>query len=425
LLRRDFLKNNLALSAFATLPQLIFPQHSIAQERFKVKRRLVWISLNGGWDILESVDPKQNPNSNVDLMYPWALTNKLVGSESDIRLGRFFPGLASLGKEVLLLRGLAMGTTSHDAGSVYMDTGILSNSGRVNAASIPAIVASESQATVPLIQLGGGMEPRLDRGLLNPVSVVRAQNLELYQSMYPKEEKDIALRNKVLDYLKNSVERVEAQGFGNDRLTSVKAAETKIRAQIESRIAEKLSLTTADRAPFTEGKSTSESFAMALKLIKNDLVSCVNMGLGGFDTHSNQSRSLEGILPDFDSNLKTFVNELKSAGKLDDTLIVLYSDFGRTPKVNGNAGRDHWPVGGAVMIGGGILGGRAVGGTDENLLALDVDYSTGASLSSKIGTSQLNPTHLGGAVLKLCLDDSYLKYRSYLEAKDCLVRLRS
>ena len=106
-------------------------------------------------------------------------------------------------------------------------------------------------------------------------------------------------------------------------------------------------------------------------------------------------------------------------------MIVLYSDFGRTPKVNGNAGRDHWPVGGAALIGGGIDGGRVVGGTDANVLALNVNESTGEALGKDEGSFQLNPTHLGGAVLKLCLGQSYLSYRTYLAAPDFLTRPRS
>ena len=91
--------------------------------------------------------------------------------------------MAQIGDDLLLVKGISMGTTSHNAGSVYMDTGILSNAGTVNSASIPSIVASEGTSTIPIIQLNGGTDPKIDRGLLNPVSAVRAQDLELYRSM--------------------------------------------------------------------------------------------------------------------------------------------------------------------------------------------------------------------------------------------------
>jgi hypothetical protein len=405
-----------------------------APSEFPLARKLVWINMGGGWDILESVDPKASSTKDLDVGYDYALTHVLAGS-GGTHVGRYFPGLATQGDDVLLLRGLAMGTTSHDAGAVYMDTGILSNAGRVNAASIPSIVASESDATIPIIQLAGGMEPQLDRGLLKPVSLVRAQNLDLYRSMYPTEKAEVARKMAMLDYMRKSVARAKAKMGANDRLGAVEAAESKIRGQIASGIGAKLQLTAADRAAFASaavqgmGGGVADAFALALKLIKNDLVSCVNMGMGGFDTHANQERQLSAILPPFDAALTTFIKELRKAGKLDTTLIVLYSDFGRTPKINGGNGRDHWPVGGAMMIGGGIDGGRAVGGTTADLLAMDFNPDNGAAVREG-GGQQLTPKHLGAAVLRLCMADEYLGYRTYFSSEegvdsDSLVRLKA
>jgi hypothetical protein len=430
--RRTLLSAGTSLVAYASASQLLLSRAAFGQgqnqNEFTVQRKLVWINMSGGWDILETVDPKVNSTAKLDVAYSYNEAHRLSGSRADVRVGRHLPGLASLGSDLLLIRGLVMGTTSHDAGATYMDTGVLSNTGRVNAASIPAIVASESDATIPIIQLQGGMDPRTDRGLLNPVSLVRAQNLELYRSMYPTEKDLVERRMLMLDYLKKSVARVKSKAGANDRLSALEVAEEKIRGQIASGLGSKLMLTDADKAAFGTGENArgADAFALALKLIKNDLVSCVNLGVGGFDTHSNQDRALEGILPAFDKNITTFVQELKKAGKLDTTLIVLYSDFGRTAKINGSNGRDHWPVGGAAFIGGGIEGGRAAGGTDANLLAQYCDMTTGAPLASGGESQQLSPAHVGGAVLSLCLGDSYTYRNSYLKTDaDCLTRLKS
>jgi hypothetical protein len=438
--RRQILTTGAAVVGYASVARLLgMPAVAMGQApeqtTFPVLRKLVWINMSGGWDILESVDPKKTSTANLDVGYDFNLTHPLAGAPADVRLGRFFPGVASLGDDVLLLRGLAMGTTSHDAGSVYMDTGILSNTGRVNAASIPSIVASESDATIPIIQLGGGMEPMLDRGLLKPVSLVRAQNLDLYRSMYPTEKAAVDRKLAMLDYLKKSVARAKAKVGTNDRLGAVEAAESKIRGQIASGIGSKLQLTDADRAPFAAAAANmrggpADAFALALKLLNNDLVTCVNMGLGGFDTHANQDRQLSTLLPPFDVALTAFVKELRKSKKLESTLIVLYSDFGRTAKINGSAGRDHWPVGGAMILGGNIDGARAVGGTTGDLLAQDFDPATGNAVREGNG-QQLTPKHLGAAVVRLCLGDDYLRYRTYLSKEDgdvdsdALVRLRS
>lgn len=428
--RREFITACTSLTAYASVGNLFqtIPAFAQSSENYPVQRKLVWINLMGGWDILETVDPKASSSSGVDMVYDWGAAHALAGASADVKVGRWLPGLASLGRDTVLLRGLAMGTTSHDAGSVYMDTAILSNNGRVNAASIPAIVASESTATIPVIQLAGGSELLLDRGLLKPVSVVRAQNLDLYREMYPTDDALVAQKIKLLDYLRASIARKQAITGANDRLTALASAEEKIRGQIVDGIGSKLVLTDEDLRPFSSSatamnnRGASSAFALALKLVKNDLVTCVNMGVGGFDTHSNQDRMLEPILTSFDNNLRIFVEELRLAGKLDSTLVVLYSDFGRTPKVNNTNGRDHWPVGGAVMIGGGILGGRAVGATDSDLRALSVNAETGAVDASG---EQLNPTHLGAAVVELTLGHSYLSRRPYLNSLPVLTRLKS
>ena len=144
--------------------------------------------------------------------------------------------------------------------------------------------------------------------------------------------------------------------------------------------------------------------------------------MGGFDTHAGQSVRLEPILTNLDTMVRALVDQLRASGKLDTTLIVLYSDFGRTPKINNSNGRDHWPVSGAMMIGGGIAGGRVVGATNDSLLAESINPTTG--LVDAAGT-QLNPTHLGGAVLELTLGTGYSKYRPYLASMPALTRLKS
>ena len=402
---------------------------------FPVKKKLIWIQMNGGWDILESVDPKPGSTSGIDMIYDYGLANSL-GSNSNVKIGRWLPNLAKQGNDIVVVRGLDMGTTSHTAGRLYMDTGILANNGVLNAASIPAIVASESSATIPIIQLNGGADPLIDRGLLNPVSPIRADNLELYKGMYPSSNADATRRLLVLDHLKNSLTkyRNSTAGVGskNDRMDNLASAESKVRGQFTANVGSKLAVTESEKQYFLDGAPAkmqgnfSDTLALTLKLITENLVDCVNLGFSGFDTHSNQSSQLESRLLSFDHLIARLITGLREASKLDSTLIVVYSDFGRTPKVNGSNGRDHWPVGGALLIGGGIEGGRAVGGTDSNLRGLSMNSSSG-EVSSAVDSSTLatlNPTHLGGSVLSLCLGSEYLTYRNYLTSIEALTRVR-
>jgi hypothetical protein len=437
--RRQLLRTGVSVTAYASVASLMASRDAFAAaaaakaKSFAPQRKLIWITMSGGWDILEATDPKPGSTGGIDMVYGYDLAQGLAGAADGTRIGRWLPSIAALGEEVMVVRGLAMGTTSHEAGSIYMDTGILSNAGRVNAASIPAIVASESGATIPIIQLNGGTEAKTDRGLLKPVSVVRAENLELYRSMYPDGEEAVQRKMAVLEYLQSSVTRLEGEVGANDRLSNLSAAADKVKSQFEANVGAKLALTDADRAIFRDGAPTgmgmgggTDPAALALKLINNDIVTCVNLGFGGFDTHQNQTQRLEPVLASADFLIGRLVEGLRQSGKLDSTLIVLFSDFGRTPKVNGSNGRDHWPTGGAIVIGGGIAGGRSVGATDDNLQAADlVDPDTGLETSDSAKGVQLNPTHLGGMVLALTLGTGYGTYRPYLEAIPAMTRLRS
>lgn len=424
--RRQMLQSGVSLCGYSTMSSLFGSPFAQAQT-YTVQRRLVWINMRGGWDILEITDPKPSSTSGIDMSYSWDLANQIAGGGTNDRVGRWLTRLASQqGQDMVVVRGLNMGTTSHMAGSVYMDTGLLDNTGQVNSASIPAIVASESAATIPIIQLNGGSDPLTDRGLLNPVSVVRAQNLDLYRSMYPDSDAALAQKLLILDHLNSSIASRQSIRGTNDRLSDLATAEAKVRVQFQNNVGAQLALTDTDTAPFAVAppqnldSGMTEAFALALKMLKNNLVSCVNLGMGGFDTHANQERSMQPRVESFDYLLSTFMNELRTAGQLDNTLIVVYSDFGRTPKINGRNGRDHWPFGGALMLGGGIAGGRVVGATDDDLRGLNINSTTGAIDSSGIN---LNPTHLCGSVLELTLGSSYLSLRNYLQSIPALTQV--
>ncbi len=90
-------------------------------------------------------------------------------------------------------------------------------------------------------------------------------------------------------------------------------------------------------------------------------------GIGGWDTHKDNFNTLKNSrLPENDSAISALLTDLKERGLLDSTLVYWTGDFGRTPKINADAGRDHWPPCGTVMMaGGGIQGGREYGKSDS------------------------------------------------------------
>jgi uncharacterized protein (DUF1501 family) len=426
--RRDFLKQMFSLSLSIRWSSLMRSQPLWASA--PSKKKIVLIDLNGGWDILETVDPKGHSTAQLDLSYPWANTHPLNG-HPEARLGRWCPNLAQKG--VSLIRGLSFGTTSHDAGRAYSDTGVLSNDGRTNAASLSAILGSESEALVPLLQLPGGPTPQSDRGLLKPLSVVRAENLEQYRSLLPSNDKAQYLIEKTMTQLSERLEKLPLDAKETNRIRTIKDALEKGQTHVKSNLRDLLQLSSSDQRPYHESLRRrfqeaeisvanqhlrfADGLALAKKLIENNVTDCLALGLGGFDTHYQQDKRLKPLLLAFDTCLSLFLEQLNSSNHLNDTLVVVQSDFGRTPRINSSQGRDHWVIGGALLAGGGLPKGLVIGGTDENLNALNVNLKTGEIDPN--GT-QLNPSHILGTVVGAVLGDEYLQRRPYLSKIDAI-----
>jgi uncharacterized protein (DUF1501 family) len=104
----------------------------------------------------------------------------------------------------------------------------------------------------------------------------------------------------------------------------------------------------------------------AVRLIEKG-VRCVEVTLGGWDTHANNHELQAGRISILDPAFASLIKELRKRDLLDTTMVVCGGEFGRTPHLNGLAGRDHWPHGFSMALaGGGIQGGRVIGETSSN-----------------------------------------------------------
>ncbi len=108
--------------------------------------------------------------------------------------------------------------------------------------------------------------------------------------------------------------------------------------------------------------SLGQSCLMARRLVEAG-VRCITIDHSNWDTHDNNFRTLKGqLLPFLDAGLSTLLRDLRDHGLLETTLVLVTGEFGRTPRINNNAGRDHWgPAFTVALAGGGIKGGRVIG----------------------------------------------------------------
>jgi uncharacterized protein (DUF1501 family) len=112
----------------------------------------------------------------------------------------------------------------------------------------------------------------------------------------------------------------------------------------------------------------------------------VTVSLGGWDTHGQNFRSLkERLLPQIDQALAALLEDLDGRGLLKSTVVYCAGEFGRTPKINKGAGRDHWARSMAVVLaGGGVRRGYAHGSTDAQGMAPAAEACTPDDVSATI-----------------------------------------
>jgi hypothetical protein len=124
------------------------------------------------------------------------------------------------------------------------------------------------------------------------------------------------------------------------------------------------------------GPGWGEQALLARRLVEAG-VRYVSLNTGYFDDHSNIEPALKDKLPRHDRAVGVLIQDLAARGMLDDTLVVVAGEFGHTPRINANAGRDHWPQAQSILLaGGGYRHGQIIGATNDK-----AEYPT----SRKIG----------------------------------------
>lgn len=105
---------------------------------------------------------------------------------------------------------------------------------------------------------------------------------------------------------------------------------------------------------------------VARRLVESG-VKFVEVNLGGWDTHADNFRQTAALCGMLDPAMSALLHDLERRGLLDETVVVWMGEFGRTPEINAGRGRDHWPGGFSVVLGGGgVQGGRVIGELDED-----------------------------------------------------------
>ena len=124
-----------------------------------------------------------------------------------------------------------------------------------------------------------------------------------------------------------------------------------------------------DRFVTADSHLAMQKFLLARRLIEAG-VRIVSVSFSDFDTHTANFKRMRHMLPILDFGLHALIMDLEERGMLDEVVIIAWGEFGRTPKINNQGGRDHWPqVGPAFLAGGGLKVGQVIGSTDRTAAA--------------------------------------------------------
>jgi hypothetical protein len=331
------------------------------QDHAAKAEHVIFFWNGGGMTHLDTWDPKPGRPTQGEF-------EPIETSASGIQISEIFPEFAQQMHNVSLIRSIAGVNGDHGRASYQVQTSYQA-SANLRHPGFGSVVVHEKEKLGDLpafVSIGGRA-----RG-----SSYLGQRCEAYFVGQPG-DKDPYLAfpegitttrgNKRLDVLNRFngkfADRTTSQEL-NSTKTSVEDAVRLMRSPaLKAFELEHVKAETMNRygdTPFGRG-------CLVAKQLVEQGVRFVQVNRGGFDTHSNNFEAMRNHGEIMDPALASLTSDLAESGLLEKTLIVMLSEFGRTPKINDNGGRDHYPsVFSCFMAGGGIKGGQVIGSSDKD-----------------------------------------------------------
>jgi hypothetical protein len=353
--RRGFLKIG-AFGAGLTLADMLHLRSLAGTGSTARQKAAIMIYLPGGPSHMDMYDLK--PDAPVEFRGEFkAIDTNVPG----IQICEHMPLEAKLFDKLSVVRSIV--SVDEHSDSLVM-TGFSERDSRIgNHPSFGSVISklrSNSETTVPQFVSMRGMSRGTEPGFLGishrpfTPNGPGLRNLKLSSNVTPERVDD---RKSLLASFDNVRRDIDASGTmtGLDAFTS-KAFDIILSGNVH----QALDLTKED-AKVRERYKGLDQFLTARRLIEAG-VGCVTLATGGWDTHGDNFRTLKRQLPILDRGVANLVEDLHERGLDKDVVTIVWGEFGRTPKVNGQAGRDHWPaVMSALIAGGGLKMGQAIG----------------------------------------------------------------
>lgn len=356
---------------------------------------LFWLS--GGPSQHETFDPK--PDQPIEVRGPFAPVETNV---SGIRICSLLPQLARQADKYCLVRSLTHGNPNHDF--LPMLNGGLET--RTTYGSVVTKFRGAAGAMPPYVHLGNAID--LGAGTLgaafNPVQVSDPRkgadalpDLQLPAGMASRLDR----RRRLASELGALAQQVEA----SDLLRGRDSAYQRAFSMLTTRTVRDAFDLTREPQPVRESYGASifgQSCLLARRLVEAGTrfvqVQWTERGGAGWDTHGTVLSGIfemeQYLCPRLDQGLAMLLRDLHDRGLLRKTVVVAIAEFGRTPKINDRAGRDHWPhVFSGLLAGGGVPGGTVIGASDpQGAYPAHAPVSPGDLAATLYRRMGLNPT---------------------------------
>lgn len=383
--RRDFLRVGSAgvFGGLWTLPGLLEQQAVAADQgvaNAKDDRSVIIVFLRGGLSTIDTWDLK--PDAPAEFRGEF---NQITTNVSGIEVGECMPRVARQMDKFSLIRSFTHGNSDHGPADHYMLTGYATVAG-FNAGLSPnnqrpshgSIIAKQlgPRGSVPPYVCVPDMHPSCGASYLGAANAPFCINSDpadpgfTVRDIVPPSDLDPRRARSRRDLLAD-VDRFQrgVESNANRQANAVSVFRQRAFDLMTSPQAKLAFDIHAEDATLREEyghNSLGQSCLMSRRLVEAG-VRCVTIHHVDWDTHDNNFVTLKrDLLPQLDGAMSTLFRDLSDRGLLDSTLVIVTGEFGRTPRINKNAGRDHWGPGFTVALGGGgVQGGRVVGKSNE------------------------------------------------------------
>jgi hypothetical protein len=318
--------------------------------------------LNGGPSHIDTFDPKPGRPSGGPFK---AIKTRAPG----VMLSEHLPRLAERFNEIALVRSMASKEGNHGRAQYYVHTGYAPNPTVIHPSlgSWTSARRGDARADLPaFVSIGG---PSFGAGFLGsqngPFVLQKAGVPPADVSASPGVDRArFERRLAALDTMEEGFARATADGKVDGRrevyAKAVRLMETPKLDAFDVSTESDATLRAYGDTDFGRGCLT------ARRLVERG-VKFVEVVLDGWDTHQNNFDRTKGLMATLDPAFAALLGDLAVRGRLGSTLVACMGEFGRTPRINANDGRDHWPQAwSAALAGGGIRGGVVRGATDED-----------------------------------------------------------